>query len=58
MRERRGEIGLETTKMCFLQKNMYLYANTRCSEKSLAVVSGAHEADKFDFSLQQGSDSL
>ena len=49
MREKRGEIGLEAAKMCFLQKNMYLYTNTRYNKGSLAAASRAHEEDRFDF---------
>ena len=58
LRERRGEIGLEVAKMRFLHKSTYLYTNICCSERSLAVASGAHEANIFEFSLQRGSYSL
>ena len=58
LREKRGEIGLEVAKWCFLQKNIYLYVNTRYSKGTLTVASGAPEVGRFKFSLQRGSDSL
>ena len=49
----RLRLGLGVAKMLFIQKTRNLYANSRCSEWSLAAASGAHEAIQFKFLLQR-----